>query len=133
MESFIQIIIYFVFGFVQNNVCAYCNKEDETYRHVYFECENASFIWNNCNDIFDFISINSLSWEDILFGIKLGDQGKEQLVNHFLILVKYLLFRGRERGSPFTIYEIKCNLKEEEWEEKRLALERNKISLHLKK
>ena len=67
----------FRFGFVQNNLCAYCNKEDETYRHVYFECENASFIWNNCNDIFDFISINSLSWEDILFGIKLGDQGKE--------------------------------------------------------
>ena len=123
----------FRFGFVQNALCAYCKKEEETYRHIFFECQNARFIWNNSNDILNLIPINNLKWQDILFGIYLENQGKEKLVNHFLILVKYLIFRGRERGSPITINEIKSMFKEEEWEEKRLALERNTISLHLKK
>ena len=82
-------------------------------------------IWNDCNNVFDFISIPNLSCEEIFVGITLTDQGKEQLVNHFLILVKYLIFMGRERGSFITMGEIKRSIKN-------LASMRNTVPLHLR-
>ena len=123
----------FRFKISQNNFCCYCKKEEEKYRHLCFECEHARLVWNNCNNMFDYISTGNLSWEEIFGGIELEDKGKERLVNHFLIFVKFSIFKGRERSSPITMDEIKRKFKEEEWGEKKLALERGKISLHLRK
>ena len=123
----------FRFKISQNNLCCYCKKEEETYRHLFFECEHARLVWNNCNNMFDCISTGNLSWEEIFGGIELEVEGKERLVNHVLISVKFSIFKGRERSSPITMDEIKRKFKEEEWEEKKLALEKGKISLHLRK
>ena len=51
------------------------------------------------------------------------------MVNHLLILVKYLIFIGREKSKPITLEKITRKFKEE----KRLALLRNTFSLHLRK
>ena len=123
----------FRFKISQTNLCCYCKKEEETYRHLFLECEYAGLLWNNCKEMFGFVSIGNLSWEEIFVGVELKDEGKERLVNHFLIFVKFLIFKGREKGALITMDEIKRKFKEEEWEEKKLALERGKMSLHLRK
>ena len=99
----------------------------------FFQCEKAKLIWSDCENIFDFISLTNLTWEEICFGIKLVDQGKERLVNHFIILVKYLVFSGREKNSEINLNKIKRKFKEDEFEERKLALNRNKYPLHLRK
>ena len=121
------------FGFAQTNLCSFCKKEEETYRHIFFECEYAKSVWINCSDFFEFISIRNLDWKEIFFGIQLNDQGKDNLVNHLLILVKYLIFIGREKSKPMTLEKITRKFKEDEIEEKSLALLRNTFSLHLRK
>ena len=123
----------FRFKISPNNLCCYCKKEEETYRHLFFECEHAHLIWSNCNNTFDFVDIGNLNWVKIFGGIELEDKGKERLANHFLILVKFLIFKGREKGLFINMDEINQKFKEEEWEEKKIASERGKLSLHLKK
>ena len=123
----------YLFGKVDSNLCSYCKREEETYRHLFFQCGKAKLIWRDCENIFDFVSFTNLTWEDIFWGIKLADQGKEKLVNHLIILVKYLVFSGREKKSEIVLNKIKRKFKEDEFEERKLALNRNKYPLHLRK
>ena len=81
----------------------------------------------------NYVDFRNLSWDDIQFGIYLPNRGKGQLVNHILILVKYLLFVSRNQNTPPTERGIEIQMEQDRLEEKRLATLRNTLSLHLKK
>ena len=61
------------------------------------------------------------------------DKGKDQLLNHILILIKYLIFSCRERNSPPKYFEITDKIVEDRLEEMILAKSRNTLSIHLSK
>ena len=56
-----------------------------------------------------------------------------QLLNHMLILIKFMIFHHRAKGEPPAANEIKDRLLESRNEERRLAVERDTLTIHLKK
>ena len=112
----------FRFKFVSDNLCSFCGKEDETYKHIFYTCVHAQTIWENCNSLMEDVDLKNGGWEDIMFGSQEPLKGKDQLLNHLIILVKYLIFTNRERKTPPTFTEIKNKLKEDRVEEMKLAI-----------
>lgn len=51
------------FEIAQSNICWFCKEEEKTLLSLFFKCEKVRLIWNDCNNIFDLISIPNLSWE----------------------------------------------------------------------
>ena len=121
------------FGFIQNNLCSFCTRDVETYHHIFYTCESAQSTWEKCSRIFKCDLFQNLSWEEILFGIYLPDKGQGKLINHVIILIKYLLYHFRGRSRPPNESEIKSNIEDDKLEEKKLAVTRNLLPLHLSK
>ena len=111
----------FRFGLVSNNFCSFCEKEEETYSHLFYSCEYAQLIWDSCKRFLDYVDLRNCIWEEILFGKEECNKGKNQLLNHVLILVKYLIFKSREHKKPPSYNEIKNNIVEDRLEERKLA------------
>ena len=116
----------FRFGLVSSNLCSFCEKEEETYSHLFYSCEHAQLIWDSCNRFLDYVDLRNCIWEEILFGKEECNKGKNQLLNHILILVKYLIFKSREHKKPPSYNEIKNNIVEDRLEERKLASMRGK-------
>ena len=123
----------FRFRFVSDNLCSFCRKEEETYQHIFYTCEYAQTIWERCRGIIDYVDLRNICWKDIMFGMQESNRGMDQLLNHILILVKYLIFMCRERKTPPTYIEIKNKIMEDKLEEHKLASIRNTLSIHLNK
>ena len=79
------------------------------------------------------VDLKNGSWEDIMFGRQEPIKGKDQLLNHLIILVKYLIFINRVRKVPPTFIEIKNRIKDDRVEERKLASVRNSMLIHVNK
>ena len=121
------------FKMIDNNLCSFCQKDEETYKHIFYTCEFTRKVWERCSTFFDYVDLQNLSWEEIQFGIDLPNKGKSQVVNHVMILVKHFLFLGRKRNTPPTEHIIKNRIDQDRLEEKKLAILHNSLPLHLKK
>ena len=121
------------FKFRVNGLCSYCNILEETYQHVFFDCNIIKRLWEKCADKFNLPSLKRLSWKEIHIGINGTNMKTEQLLNHIIILIKFMTFHGREKGVPPNVNEIKDKLLENRKEEKKLAMERGTLSIHLRK
>ena len=114
--------------------CSFCGKSEETYEHMFFTCEKTRALWRDCGNLFNIHQIKNISWVEVHIGMKHDITGKEQLINHIILLIKYLVFVfSRTKNNPPTPHEIKQKLQEHEREEKRLATSRGKLPNHLKK
>ena len=121
------------FKFVDSNLCSFCKKYDETYQHLFYTCEATQKVWESCSTFFEYIDLRTLVWKDIQFGLEIPEKGKGQLLNHILILIKFLLFSGRKKNEPPSVSYIKTQIEHDKLEEKKIAISRNSLSLHLKK
>ena len=74
--------------------------------------------------------IHNCSWEEILFGKDERNKGKHQLLNHVLILVKYLIYRNRELKKPPSFNEINNSIIGDKVEERKLAAMRGTLTIH---
>ena len=108
-------------------------KEEETCQHLFYSCDLIKALWDSCSNLIDYVDLCNCTWQEILFGMNGPDKGKDQLLNHILILIKYLIFSCRERNSPPRYSEIKNKIVEDKWEEMILAKSRNTIPIHLSK
>ena len=121
------------FGLVSSDLCSFCKKEVETYRHLFYDCEHIRPLWNACGDALNLPTLKELNWEGIFFGAPLGDISKTYLLNHVILLLKYVIFQTKKKSIPPNSQEVKEILVGNRVEEKRIALNRNTLSLHLKK
>ena len=89
-------------------------------------------MWKNCADIFNLPILKKLTWKEIHIGIeKIVEMG--QLLNHILILIKSMIFQFRGKRKPPTANEIKAKLLDSRNEERKLAVERDTLVIHLNK
>ena len=114
------------FRFHENGLCSFCKNFEETYQHVFFECNTIKEVWGKCGDRFNLPILKKLSWKQIHIGIDDTTFKTEQLLNHILILIKFMIFYSREKGNPPKAKEIEYRLSENRNEEKILSLEREK-------
>lgn len=85
-----------------------------------------------CTRFLDF-EIHNCSLEEILYGKEERNKGKYQLMNHVLILVKYLIYRNRELKKPPSFNEIKNSIIGDKVEERKLAAMRGTLTIHFSK
>ena len=80
------------------------------------------------------IDITNIDWKGIHIGIKISSAGKEQLLNHIILLIKQMIFMySRSKKRTPTPQEIKKRILESREEEKNLAMGRGTLACHLRK
>ena len=68
-----------------------------------------------------------------MFGVEERNKGKSQLLNHVLILIKYLIFQNRQCKKPPSFSQIKHNIIEDRLEERKLSSMRGTLTIHFSK
>ena len=41
-----------MFKIISDNLCSFCQKEEETYEHIFYTCEFARKVWEQCSIFF---------------------------------------------------------------------------------
>lgn len=121
------------FGLAPSKLCSFCKQTQESYRHLFYECDKVKLLWKSVGNYLNLPTLRELSWEEILFGVDKGKGGKTYLLNHIILLMKYMIHQSRKKNIPPNLAEIKEILKGNQEEEKKIALERNTLSIHLRK
>ena len=120
------------FGFVGDNWCSFCQKEKETYIHVFLHCEKVKEIWKHVIAYYDLMEIRNLDWRDVFVGLS-GNSVRVKFVNSVIIMLKYIIYKSRTTGTLPSFNKIQKTLLEYKDEEKKLATTRGKLGLHLLK
>ena len=90
-------------------------------------------VWETCADMLRLPILKELTWKEIHIGIKDNCTDMEQLLNHIIILIEFMIFWHRAKGEPPTAREIKDKLLESRNEERKLAVERDTVAIHFRK
>ena len=90
-------------------------------------------LWADCGNVFNLPDIRDIDWKGAHVGLERSSSGEEQLLNHIILLIKYMIFVGRKTNKPPTPQDIKRRILENKKEERKLAEERGTLTRHLKK
>ena len=123
----------FMFKMVTDNLCSFCHKTEETYEHLFYACEKITILWEDCGNVFNLPDIRVIDWKGVHVGIEGSSSGEEKLLNHIILLIKYMIFEGRKTSKPPSPQEIKRRLLENKKEERKLAEERGTLTIHFQK
>ena len=117
------------FGIIQSNTCSFCRKEIETYHHIFYECAAVSKIWIEIGKKLNFLKFLNIQWLEVLIGVR--DNIKHNaLLNHVIILVKYMIYNNRKLGRVPTCKEICSAIKTSKQIEYEKAKRKDKLTLH---
>ena len=84
--------------------------------------------------MFNFSDIKNIEWKGIHIGIKGSNIGEEQLLNHIILLMKYMIYvNSKTKNNPPTPQDIKNKILENKKEERNLAEQRGTLSSHFRK
>ena len=89
-------------------------------------------MWELSSNFFSLQILKKLSWKEIHIGIE-ETAVNIQLLNHIILLIKYLIYQGRGKGKPPTPEEIGERLLLSKEEERKIAIERKTLTQHYKK
>ena len=91
-------------------LCSFCNNDDETIEHLFYNCSYVSSLWENVKEWIKEKTDNeiTLSLKDILF---LKNARSENSLNIVIMLVKFYIFRKRFEDRILRITELKEILK----------------------
>ena len=98
----------------------------------FYTCEATQLVWRMCSSLLDF-EFHKCSWKEVLFGREGRNVGKLQLINHVLILVKYLLYKARDLKKTPSFNEIRNSVLGDKVEEQKLATVRETLAIHYSK
>ena len=120
------------FGFVANNLCSFCQQDTESYIHVFLNCVKVKQMWQEAIQHFDLLEIKDLEWTDI-FQCIAGNSIRIKFVNTIIIYLKYIVFQARKKCAVPTMVQIDKLVFEYMEEEKKLAIKRGELGMHLLK
>ena len=120
------------FGFVMDNLCSFCQRETETYSHLFLQCVNVKQIWQYMIEDFDLAELRNLEWKDIFLGLS-GNSNRIKCINTLIILLKYTILKNRTGSTLPSKAKICKIVRDFIEEEKNLAIKAGRIHLHLQK
>ena len=117
----------FRMGISESPLCSYCQLQNETVQHLFFDCEVSKALWSELKNKFsNNISLPSLDLQSAVTGF-LGTNNIDNLIiNNILLMFKISLYNNRDKNT-ITMHNVLCNLKRRE------IIERSLVSLNLKK
>ena len=89
-------------------------------------------LWDQCSDSLDIPILKEMSWKEVHIGLDEITEDR-QMINHVVLLIKYLIFISREKKKPPSIEEIREKIFKSKQEERKSATERNTLTFHYKK
>ena len=115
-----------LWGIKQENLCAFCNEEEETILHILWECTLVCRIWTQLFSwIHDNTEINiAFTPKDILFGV-------ENLT--LFVIAKQYLYSCRCQEVIPNFNHLMERIKEVISIEKYIAVKKNKLDIHNRK
>ena len=122
-----------LWGIKQDNLCTFCNEEEETILHLLWECTFACRIWTQLFSwIYDNSEINIVfTPKDTLLGVENLDNNI--LYNTLFMIVKQYLYSCRCREILPNFNHLMKSIKEVILIEKYIAVKKNKLDIHNKK
>ena len=120
------------FGFELDNLCSFCQREPETYLHLFLQCDKVKSLWEFLINQFEIQDLRNMEWRDIFCGIA-GNANRLRCVNSLIILMKYTIFRCKTGKKLPTKERLRKIVVDHINEEKHIATRLGKLHLHLQK
>ena len=120
----------------ETNLCSYCNVEPETLINIFCHCHVTKTFYCRINDYLRQCNVvlPELTEQFVLYGVTdITDGHNRKLVQHINILYKEIVFKCRDNNSDLTLTHFKARMSNLEKIERRIAISRNKLHVHLDK
>lgn len=125
----------FSFGVIPSPLCTFCNSENETLMHLFFECATINCFWNN---VCDFISnhyqidINCLSHKTKAFSLDRSNVNVTA-INCCLSSARFVINRAKIQNNVPTFNDFFYFMKNLICSERYVSIRNNKFTEHIKK
>ena len=123
----------FIWGIKDDNLCTFCNEEEETILHILWECYFSQTVWRQ---FFDWLHNNTdvnivFSVEEILLGVQNMDNN--EFYNTLFTITKQFLYACKCKETVPNFNQL--ILKIDEWVriEKYIAIKKGKLDKHNRK
>ena len=117
------------FNIRNSNACTFCNNQQETIKHLFYDCTKIQAFWTN---IVNWLSYPSpLSWKQILFN-KVTPNPK-QVQNLIILAAKNYIYATRCLSKDISFEAFKCIIYDLESTEKFIAFKNGKSIIHNRK
>ena len=120
----------------ETNLCSYCYVEPETLIHIFCHCHVTKTFYCRINDYLRQCNVvlPELTEQFVPYGVTdITDGHNRKLVQHINILYKEIVFKCRDNNSDLTLIHFKSRMSNLEKIERRIAISRNKLHVHLDK
>lgn len=117
---------------LSSDLCTFCNEECETLYHLIISCKYSQTYWYSLNLWFikhGYSDQNQLDSVSIILGIKHADI----IINHIILIAKYVIYRCKLNKRKPTLDILKAYLKQTMHIEKYIAYSNQKIDTFLGK
>ena len=82
--------------------------------------------------LFELTEVRTLEWKDIFMGLP-GKSVRIKFVNTLIVMLKYIIFKSRKGSTLPSLGKIQKDILNYREEEKKLAIKKGKLGLHLQK
>ena len=125
-------VFLFKIGKVDSDKCTLCKEEKETMKHLMWSCIIVSSFWKEVIKWFNLLNIQiDISYTNVCLGI--FDTSQSNFINMILILAKRHIYRCRVQESNLFFQDFKEWVLFMQKVEKQIALNKRKLSAHIKK
>ena len=120
-------------GFADSPLCSYCGEDDETFQHLFLDCNFSKSLWKDIQVFFHGrLNIPALNLQSATVGF--FDIGKEcHAYNNILLIFKLCLYQFRNKKLPTLQLFLNNLVRREALERNNVVLIPNKLSFHKKK
>ena len=97
-------------GKTKNPLCSYCNTNDETPMHLFYECNSTNLLWLQLNRHFHYdLKFPELTPQTAIVGIFNDFVSDIHLINHILLLFELYIYKSRSEHR-LNIHELLANI-----------------------
>ena len=86
-------------GFAESKLCSYCQAQNETVSHLFFDCPETKALWTQIQICLASLELPYISPVSAYTGLPLDSNA---LTQHLLLIFRMSLYKGRDKNS--------CNL-----------------------
>ena len=115
-----------------SNLCDFCNMNEETNKHLFWECIHTQHFWTELSIFLQTKNMNLIfTYETISFGIiKFMQNPNTRVKNYIIMCAKYFIFLNKCRNTIPSINFFKTYLYKQIDIEKQIAQEKDKLESH---
>ena len=98
------------FGTLQHSFCSFCNLEEETPMHIFYNCNHMQILWERLKYyIQSNLELLSLTSQSVILGFTDSQSENLIIINHLLLTFKYYIFKSRS-NKHLSFLQLKIDI-----------------------